>query len=223
MKFSLAFPCFLVLGAMAAFQTPGPVPVEQEPHHKVLLKNDEVLVLRSTVPAGESTLYHVHSYDGIAVELAHAVITQQQWNKPVTPPSEVHPGEITARVLKDGPYIHRITNVGKEMFDVLDVEVLRHPEQPSTFLAGPVAAETPGARAYSWNLAPGQTTPMHTHERPYIILAVTAFPLKMALPDGQTMSHELKPGDFHWVTSKVTHTLANEGKVPAQIVEIELK
>jgi quercetin dioxygenase-like cupin family protein len=222
-NFSFTLPCFLVLGTIAALQTSEPVSVQQEPHHKVLLKNEDVLVLRCTLPAGETTLYHTHSYDGIAVELAQAVVAQQQWNKPETSPNEVHPGEITVRVLKDGPYTHRIRNVGKETFDVMDVEVLRHPEQPSTAVAGPVAAETPEARAYQWNLAPGEATPLHTHERPYIILAVTAFPLRMTSPDGQTMSHELKPGDFHWVTSKVTHTLANEGKEPAQIVEIELK
>ena len=64
---------------------------------------------------------------------------------------------------------------------------------------------------------------MHTHVQPYVIVAVTAFPLKMTSPDGQSMSHEIKPGDFHWVTSKVTHSLANEGTEEAQIVEIELK
>lgn len=222
MKASFAIPCLLILG-MPALQTSEPVPVEQEPHHKVLLKNDDVLVLRSEIPAGESTLYHTHSYDSIAVELAHAVVAQQQWNKPEAPPNEVHPGEITVRVLKDGPYTHRLHNVGKETFDVFDVEVLRHPAQSSAPLTGPVAAEIPGARAYKWNLAPGETTPMHTHERPYVIIAVTAFPLKMASPDGQTMSHPVNPGDFHWVTSKVSHALANEGTERAQIVEIELK
>jgi len=222
MKFSFAFPCLLVLGIMPA-QTSEPVSVEQEPHHKVLLKNDDVLVLRATVPAGESTLYHTHSYDGIAVVVAHALVTQQQWNKPETPPSEVYPGKIIVRVLENGPYTHRTRNVGKETFDVFDVEALRHPEQPSAALAGPVAAEIPGARAYQWSLAPGEATAMHTHERPYVIIAVAAFPLKMTSPDGRTMTHEVNPGDFHWVTSKVTHALANEGKVPAQIVEIELK
>jgi hypothetical protein len=33
----------------------------------------------------------------------------------------------------------------------------------------------------------------------------------------------LKAGDFHWVDSKVTHTLANDGAAEGQIVELELK
>ena len=127
------------------------------------------------------------------------------------------------RVLKDGPATHRIRNAGTQTFNVFDVEFLRHPDQPAPAPSGSVAAEVPEGRAYKWSLAPGEATPMHTHERPYIIVAATGFPLRMASPDGQAMSHEVQAGDFHWVTSKVTHSLANEGKVPAQIIEIELK
>jgi mannose-6-phosphate isomerase-like protein (cupin superfamily) len=45
----------------------------------------------------------------------------------------------------------------------------------------------------------------------------------MTAPDGQSLTHEIKPGDFHWVTTKVTHTLANAGTGEGQIIEIELK
>ncbi len=33
----------------------APVPVEQEPHHHVVLKNDSVIVTHVTIPPGEST------------------------------------------------------------------------------------------------------------------------------------------------------------------------
>jgi hypothetical protein len=65
---------------------------------------------------------------------------------------------------------------------------------------------------------------MHTHERPYLIVAATPMHLKMTAPDGRSLSEELKLGDFHWIDGKVViHALANEGTVEAQIVEIELK
>lgn len=213
----------LFFSVFAAAQTAEPVPVDQEPHHHVLLHNDDVLILRCTLPPGERTLYHTHSYDNIAVELAHATIIQQKWGATETAASEVHPSELSVRVLNGETYTHRISNIGQTEFDVFDVEVLRPPAHPSSALAGPVAVENPGARAYKWTLAPGSATPMHTHERPYIILAATAFPLKMTAPDGQSMTHDLKPGDFHWVATKVTHSLTNEGKEEAQIIEIELK
>ena len=223
MKLTFMIAPLLLFGVLATAQTTEPVPVDREPHHHVLLHNDDVLVLRCTILPGEHTLYHTHSNDSIAVELAHATVVQQKWGAPETPAGEVHPGELSVRILKGDSYSHRIKNVGQTDFDVFDVEVLQPSAQPSSAIAGPVAAETPGARAYKWTLPPGGGTPMHAHERPYIIVAATAFPLKMTAPDGQSMTHEVKPGDFHWIPAKVTHSLANEGKEEAEIIEIELK
>jgi len=223
MKRTTTIASLLFFSVFAAAQTTEPVPVDQEPHHHVLLNNDDVLILRCTLQPGERTFYHTHSYDSIAVELAHATVIQQKWGSTETAADEVHPGELSVRILKGETYTHRISNIGQAEFDVFDVEVLRPSAHPSAALAGTVAVENPGARAYKWTLAPGSVTPMHTHERPYIIVAATAFPLKMIAPGGQSMTHDIKPGDFHWVTSKVTHSLTNEGKIEAQIIEIELK
>ena len=51
----------VVLSIGVAAQTP--VPVEQEPYHHVLLKNDDVVVIHATLAPGETTAYHIHSCD----------------------------------------------------------------------------------------------------------------------------------------------------------------
>jgi quercetin dioxygenase-like cupin family protein len=212
---------FLSLVATGAAQQ-APVPVEQEPHHHVVLKNDSVLVMHVILPAGETTLYHTHTRDRVSVALTRTTLTQQKLNEPEGKPGETHPGDISA-IPNDGPYTHRLHNLGPATFEVIDVEFFRRPEHPSETAAAPVAAENASARVYNWTLAPGATTPLHTHEPPYVILAVTPFQLKMTGPDGSSMTHEVRAGDFHWVDTKVTHTLANAGTSPGQIVEIELK
>jgi quercetin dioxygenase-like cupin family protein len=187
------------------------------------LKNDNLLVLRVILQPGESSSYHVHSVDDVAVWLGNTSAAQQLPNEPESAPVEQKPGNITLRTLRETPFTHRVHNVGKGLFDVLDVEILQRPEHPSSAVAGPVAGENPSARVYKWTLEPGGATPMHTHERPYLIVAATGFNLKMTAPDGQSATHEIKPGDFHWVTSRATHTLANAGTGEGQIIEIELK
>jgi len=216
-------PAILLLTLFAPQESSAPVRVEQEPHHHLLLKNDNLLVLRVTLQPGERSLYHVHSVDDVAVWLGNTSATQQLPNEPESAPVEQKPGNISLRTLRETPLTHRVHNVGQGLFDVLDVELLQRPEHPSTGAAGPVTAENPSARVYEWTLAPGGATPMHTHERPYLIVAATGFQLKMTAPDGQSATHEIKPGDFHWVTTKVTHTLANAGNGEGQIIEIELK
>jgi quercetin dioxygenase-like cupin family protein len=218
-------PSFALLAFFVAQEAsaPAPVPVEQEPHHHLLLKNDSLLVLRVTLQPGEWSLYHTHSVDDVAVWLGNTSTAQQLPNQPESASAEQNPGNISLRTLRETPFTHRVHNLGPGLFDVLDVELLRRPEHPSTGAAGPVASENPSARVYKWTLAPNGVTPMHTHERPYLIVAATGFNLKMTAPDGQSATHEIKAGDFHWVTAQVTHRLANVGSGEGQIIEIELK
>jgi quercetin dioxygenase-like cupin family protein len=107
--------------------------------------------------------------------------------------------------------------------DVIDIELLHRPEHPSIAVAGPVAIENPSVRVYKWQIAPATSTAMHTHTRPYLIVAVTPMQLKMTSPDGQSRSEAVKAGDFHWVNVPVTHSLTNDGTAEGQIVEFELK
>lgn len=202
---------------------PAPMPVEQEPHHHTLLKNDYVVVLHVTIPEGQRTLYHIHSHDRFSVDLTTAIIALQNWNEPESPAIAAKPGRITNITEGANPVIHRVHDLGPGTYEVLDIELLQRPAQPSPVIAAPVVAENPSARVYSWNLAPGAVSAMHTHTRPYLVIAVTGMLLKMTAPDGQSFSHEVLPGEFHWVDSQVTHSLANEGRAPGQILEVELK
>jgi quercetin dioxygenase-like cupin family protein len=207
----------------AAQEASAPVPVENEPLHRVVLKNESVVVIHLILPPGERTLYHIHSHDRIAVPLSSTSITQQVWNEQEGASSPTEPGTFSALTLVGSSYTHRVHNVGANPYDVLDVELLVRPQSPSTATAAAVAAENPSARIYNWPLAPGATSAMHTHTRPYLIIAVTEITLKMIAPDGLSLTYDLKRGAFHWVTNKVTHTLANLGSAEGQILEIELK
>jgi quercetin dioxygenase-like cupin family protein len=209
-----------LMGSAAAQD--APVPVEQEPHHHLVLKNDDVEVIHVILPAGESTLFHTHTRDRISVILTGTTLASQEPNKPEGSPRVTHPGDISSQAAS-GPYTHRLRNLGPAPFEVMDVEFLRRPEHPWPKAATAVTAENPSARLYKWILAPGAATPMHTHERPYLILAVTPLQLKMTGPDGNSFTHEVNPGDFRWVDARVTHTLANDGITEGQIVEVELK
>ena len=200
----------------------NPVPVEQEPHHHVLLKNDSIVLMHVVLPAGETTLFHTHSRDRVSVTLTSTSLAQQKLNEPEGKPGITHPGDFSA-LTTEGPYTHRLRNLGPATFEVVDVEFFQRPEHPSQKAAAAVAAENPSARLYKWSLAPGAASAMHTHERPYLILAVTPMQLKMTAPDGKSFSHEVKAGDFHWVPSEVTHQLINAGNTEGQVVEIELK
>ena len=204
-------------------QTPTPVPVVDEPYHHVKLKNEQVVVLRVTLAPGQQTGYHIHSCNRTGVELTKNTTANQRLGDAEDAPKAYSPGDVFSDACDGKPLIHRVRNAGDTTMDVIDVELLQRPEHPSTTSAAPPVAENPSMRAYRWALPPGSTSAMHTHTRPYLIVAVTPMRLKMSAPDGQSLSEEVKAGDFHWVNVPVTHSLSNAGTSEGQIVEFELK
>jgi len=221
------FACLLLVPSLGfPPKADKPVPVEEEPLHKVELKNDAVTVIRLVLPPGRYTQYHIHTHDRVAIHLSATSTTQQDWKKPEGPANAVKPGDFSAMTLEGDSYTHRVHNVGKQPYEVLDIEFAQRPATPSPDLAGPVAAENPSARIYNWVLAPGATTPMHSHHRPYIIVSITPLNLQMNSPDGQTASRAVEGGSFRYVDATlapITHNLTNIGTTPGQIVEVELK
>jgi beta-alanine degradation protein BauB len=202
----------------------SPVPVENEPLHHVLFQNDSVLVVRLTLQPGATTQFHTHSHDRVIVDLTDGSITEQVPGGPESTPQSTKPGQLSVSSLaRNGPYTHRVHNVGSSVFDVLDIEFLQPPRESESKPIAPVAIENPSARVYKWRLEPGTTSAMHTHERPYLIISATPLVLKMTDPEGKSFSHEVKAGDIHWVDDKVTHSLSNAGTTEGQIVEVELK
>lgn len=199
------------------------VPVDQEPRHVMVLKNDHVEVMRVTLPAGQSTALHTHSHDGVAVRLSESTISMDVPGQGSIGPLVNRPGDVSAQAYAKQPFTHRVNNVGTTTFEVVDVEILRRPEGPAAGeVAGP-AAENDSARAYRWALAPGGSTPEHTHRRPYLIVAATPMQLAMQAPDGRAMEHTVEAGDVRWVDSPVTHVLANNGQQAGVLVEVEIK
>ena len=213
----------LSLLSMVAMAQEKAVPSDQDPMHKTVFQNSYVIVLRVTLGEGQSTGWHTHSRDAMAVRLSTAKTKMQNLGQDKGQIVDHYPGEVSANDYVKSPLTHKVSNAGETTFDVFDVEAFKKFEGPHGNAIGPVAAENATMRAYKYELAPGQSSPEHTHERPYQIVAATPMQLKMTGPDGQAMEHHVDTGDLHWIDQKVTHTLTNSGQEKGVIVEIEWK
>jgi len=199
------------------------VPVEQEPFHKTVLKNDYVQVFRVSLEPGKTTLMHTHAKDDAAVRLSTATVAANSPGGPLGEAEPVYPGLVSARDNAKKPHTHRVHNIGTTVFDVIDVQILKRPDGPEAPAILAPAAENAQMRVYRYELAPGAASPAHTHARPYLLVAATGMSLRMSAPDGASMTHAIKAGDFHWVEAAVSHTFANEGREKGVLVEFELK
>jgi quercetin dioxygenase-like cupin family protein len=100
-----------------------PVPVEQEPHHHVVLQNQYVRVLDVLFPVGEPALFHTHSNDNVSVALSGDKTKSQPWGGEWSAPANVVPGEIGFHKAAGQPYTHRVGSAGAQPFHVIDVEI----------------------------------------------------------------------------------------------------
>lgn len=103
-----------------------PVSVEQEPHHEVVFENQYVRVLDVVIRPFETTLFHTHALDNVAIQLSDARIKRQSaggdWIA-----SDAKEGSVGFNAGTKKPYTHRIANEGTTVFHVLDIEILDLP------------------------------------------------------------------------------------------------
>lgn len=101
------------------------IPVELEPHHHVLFRNQYVCVLDVQIPPGESLLFHKHSYDNLSVRISGGLIQNQMEGSEWPAPQEVKPGAVVFAEASTKPYTHRVKNLGTAVYHVVDIELLK--------------------------------------------------------------------------------------------------
>jgi beta-alanine degradation protein BauB len=71
------------------------------------------------------------------------------------------------------------------------------------------------------DVAPGETTPMHSHPA-YVAYVFNPYTAKNILPDGTEVALSRKPGDVFY-NGPTTHRITNTGKTPIHNLIVELK
>lgn len=100
-----------------------PVPVEQEPHHHVVLQNQYVRVLDVLFRPGDPSLFHTHSNDNVSVALSGDYTKSQTLGGEWSEPAQVIHGAVAFHKAHGQPYTHRVGSAGEKPFHVIDVEI----------------------------------------------------------------------------------------------------
>lgn len=214
----------LSLLAVLPIAAQAPVPVANEPRHHLKFENQYVRVFDVQVSPGDTTLFHVHSNDYLFVSIGNATLKAELMGS--------QPGDL---IVKDGecryskaPITHRVTNVGKDLFRNITIEVLKSPGIPAASLANEIPGHTlvlDNDRVHVERVViePGQSIPTHTHPRSGLGVAVTAAEIQVESPGGKPRTVQFKPGDFQWLEGPLTHSMKNTGKTRFEAVHIDWK
>lgn len=224
--------------------TQGPVPIVQEPRHKVVFESGTTRIHDVQIPPGDTSLYHVHDtailYVPISRSQTRSQVLGEEWSggeartagpsaerpeAPASPPPPEGPGRVNSiSSYVDTPVTHRVNNVGDSLFRLIAVV---NQSTGSEADADDVSGLSPKPellnryfRAHRVRLAPGQATSRHRHATPIVVVQQTAGRLSV---EGATRAEVSEPGAFAFDEGRGTHEVKNVGDSPVDLIEVELR
>ncbi|HXB35726.1 MAG TPA: hypothetical protein VNV35_20010 [Puia sp.] len=132
------------------------LPVDREPHHKVIQENPYYRLLEGKIPAGDTTPAHVHAANSVVIFLSHSTFgIQVIGDKPVI--TTVEPGDIKYVAYGDKPVNHLVWNHTPPLFHFYVVELRkRTPTADSCAVLSQAGItlqwQQPSVKAYELNI-----------------------------------------------------------------------
>ena len=106
----------LLLGlSHQAFAQDQPVPIEQEPRHKLVFENDILRIFDARIPVGDVSLFHTHSFDSVFVCIDGAEIQSEELGKPIQKWPPFKAGDVSYGPNSTTPLTHRVSNLGQQL------------------------------------------------------------------------------------------------------------
>lgn len=223
----------LALTATVAAQ----VPVNNEPHHKVVYENADLRILNVHLPAGTNTLDHRHERDIVTVSMNAGTRTRivSPGNPSGTARAPRPLADATVAEYAGKPDSHRVDNVGDAPYQLFAVENLKPVGWAATgavtALATKLATEARAFRIYDVRLVNGSPQTTHKHDVPTVTLLVSGKVLSDA-PDAQAkalapapvgLKQLDSPGQWLLIPKGDTHTMVRLGTTDAHLLEIEVR
>jgi hypothetical protein len=210
--------CLAALLSLPVWSQVAAVPIDQEPRHHVEFANEMLRVISPRIPAGDTTLDHLHTHDDVTVCIHGSEVRAKspggEWS---TPGSVCMPGRTAVTEYTGSPRSHIVQNVGSNVYHLALVENLRDSGWKSN-----AAVEVPGLkmtresrafRIYEAELS-GSSGPLHTHEVPVVVILIS----------GEAMAGDKRldqPGSWIYIPAGEKHRVAAEAA--ARLVEIEVR
>jgi quercetin dioxygenase-like cupin family protein len=218
---------------MSFAQNPA-VPVEQEPFHAPVFRNEHVLVLGVEIPPHQTTQIHQHAHQYLTVSLTDATVTSAVPGQPPVVESR-HRGEAWMGV----PVAHTVRNDGDTAFRATVIaffarqgEVKTIQRKPSRY-CNPKSTTACVTEHYLFctdricvsevEMGPGAMTMKHSHSTDHMVVAVSDLDMKDWIEGrpSATMRSQ-KSGEVLYIDAGITHQLEN-GPRPARFITVSWK
>ena len=117
----------LLLAHATMLSAQAPVPMHEEPHHRLVLTHEQLRVMDVKVGPGDTTLFHRHDVPALYVAVAASPVDIQlldgKWigTQPAADQGR-KPGDVNVDTSYISvPITHRVTNVGAQLFNLIAI------------------------------------------------------------------------------------------------------
>ncbi|HKB84064.1 MAG TPA: hypothetical protein VKD04_12800 [Burkholderiales bacterium] len=196
-----------------------PIPIEQEPRHRLRFENAHVRFFDVELEPGYESRYHWHRSDGVFVNIASAPTIAQDLGKEPVPRGERAIGETYFIDYGARPKSHRVSNPGTTPYRVIDTEILGGCSASAPFAEAPnQTLLIDNARVFVTRiiLHPGESTELYAPCG--MLVAVSGGSVTL---DAESV--DMRPAGYQWRHQAQTVKLVNTGKFVFHGVDIRLK
>ena len=211
----------IALCLMPQFSNAGdePVPIEQEPRHKLVFANEYVRYFDVELEPGYESRYHWHRNDGVFVNISSAPTIAQDLDREPVRRGERAIGETYYIDYGAKPKAHRVSNPGTTPYHVIDTEILGGCGKTDPVAEGSnQALLIDNERVFVTRiiLHPGESTQLHAPCG--MLVSVSGGNISL---DGKSI--DFRPAAFKWRQQDQVVKLVNTGKFVFHGVDIRLK
>ncbi len=215
----------------------GPVPIYQEPRHRVVFESGTTRIHDVQIPPGDTTLYHIHDtatlYVPISRSQTRSQVLGEDWRggspsgagSPAGAEPDSRPGQVTSTTsYVEKPLTHRVNNIGGGLFRLIAVaNSSKGSDLDSDDVSGLSAKPelvNRWYRAYRVSLAAGQSGSPHRHATPVVVVQQTAGRVVVEAPTKKELT---APGAFAWHDGSGTHQVRNVSDGQVELIEVEVR
>jgi hypothetical protein len=201
------------------------VPANKDPHHKVLVYNIDLRLLEVILPAGQTTLEHMHEHDLAVVPLTASATRSRASNGDWGALVSSRPAEVSLAQHTGTAIAYRLENTDSRAYRMIEVENLREeawpPLMPLTAPATSLLKENRAFNVYEVILSAAAPMTHHDHTRPAVIILLEGA-IDFSGVGGQDPIPMRQPGQWILLSRFQPHDLTANG-AGGRIVEIEVR
>ena len=220
--------CLTALALVAAFvpiarAADEPVPIEQEPRHRLKFENAHVRFFDVQLEPDYQSLYHWHHNDGVFVNIASSPTISQDWGAEPVKRGDRAIGETYFIAYAAKPKAHRVANPGPGTYRVTDTEIMSTCGPMDAAHKGPnqtLVVENERVFVTRVILHPGETTELYAPCG--MLVSVSGGSVVFDTPDG-TETVVMDRAAFKWRKLPQAVKLTNVGANVFHGVDIRIK